>query len=41
MKSRFLYVGIGGIVGLALMLAGWQILGRAYTYQGSLIDPPV
>jgi protein SCO1/2 len=40
MKSRFLYVGIGGIVGLALMLAGWQILGRAYTYQGSLIDPP-
>jgi protein SCO1 len=41
MKSRFLWVGIGILVGLAAVYAGWQFTQRSYRFQGSLIDPPV
>lgn len=32
---------MGVIIGLALILVGWQIYDLTYTYQGSLIDPPL
>lgn len=39
--SRFTYIGIGILTGLALTLAaGWFFAERNYTYQGILIDPP-
>jgi len=41
MKSRFLFVGIGVVIGLGLVFAGWQFSQANYRFQGSLIDPPV
>jgi protein SCO1/2 len=41
MKSRLAILGLGVIIGLGLMLVAWQVFSRPYTYQGSLIDPPV
>ena len=41
MKSRFVTIGIGALLGLAVMLGGWQLYSNLYTYQGALIDPPV
>lgn len=42
MKNKYGYLGLGLILGLALMLVGWQLFEfvRPYTYQGSLINPP-
>lgn len=33
-------IGVGGLLVVGLLLAGWQILSGGYTFQGSLIDPP-
>jgi protein SCO1/2 len=41
MKTKLLYIGIGILVGLAITLGAWKVLARSYTYQGSLINPPV
>jgi protein SCO1/2 len=41
MKSRVWLLGLGIVAGLALTAAVWVLFPRAYTYQGSLIDPPV
>lgn len=41
MKSRLGFLGLGVILGLALTLVAWQVRDRFYTYQGSLIDPPI
>jgi len=41
MRSKYLYIGVGLLVGLALTLGVWNVLARSYTYQGSLINPPV
>ena len=41
MKTKYGFLGIGIVLGLALMLVGWKVLAQPYTYQGSLIDPPV
>jgi protein SCO1 len=41
MNKKLLYLGIGVLVGLALTLGVWKVLARSYTYQGSLINPPV
>jgi protein SCO1/2 len=39
MKS-IVIIGIGALIGLAIILVIWQVAERNYTYQGSLIDPP-
>ncbi len=39
-KRLILQLGIGLLIGL-LIVAGYAWLARSYTYQGSLIDPPV
>lgn len=31
----------GVAVGVIVILAGWQMVNRTYTFKGSLIDPPV
>jgi protein SCO1 len=41
MKTKLLYIGIGILFGLAITLGAWKVLARSYTYQGSLINPPV
>lgn len=41
MKSRFFSLGVGVVLGLVAVLVGWQIITGGYTFQGSLIDPPV
>ena len=41
MKTKYGLLGIGIVLGLVLMLVGWKVLAQPYTYQGSLIDPPV
>jgi protein SCO1/2 len=41
MKSKYLYIGVGVLIGLALTLGVWKVFARSYTYQGSLINPPV
>jgi protein SCO1 len=41
MNRKFLYIAIGVLVGLAITLGAWKLLAGSYTYQGSLIDPPV
>ncbi len=41
MKTRFVLVGVGGMLLVGLLLAGWQVLGRGYTFKGSLIDPAI
>jgi protein SCO1/2 len=38
--KRFAFLGIGVILGLAIVLAAWFIAEQNYTYQGVLIDPP-
>jgi protein SCO1/2 len=40
MKTRFGLLGIGIVIGVALMLVGWQIVQQSYRYQGSLIENP-
>jgi protein SCO1/2 len=39
--KRYGIVGLGVVIGLALVLVGWRAMIAAYTYQGTLIDPPV
>lgn len=39
--KRYGILGLGVVIGLALMLVSWQVLEGNYTYQGSLIDPPI
>jgi protein SCO1/2 len=41
MKTKLLYIGVGALVGLALTVGVWNVFARSYTYQGSLINPPV
>ena len=41
MYKKFGLLGIGVIIGLALLLGGWRLVSGPYRYQGSLIDPPV
>jgi len=41
MKSRMLYLGVGILIGLGLLLVGWQISNRPYKFKGSLIEPPI
>ena len=38
---RYLLIGVGGLLGVVFILVGWQALSRPYTFQGSLIDPPI
>ena len=40
-KSKLGTVGLGVVIGLVLVLVIWQVFTQDYTYQGSLIDPPV
>ncbi len=40
MKTRWLFLGGGLVLGVALVLAGFRFAQRQYTYRGSLIDPP-
>jgi protein SCO1/2 len=40
MKMNYRLLGIGIVLGLAMMLVGWRVLAQPYKYQGSLIDPP-
>jgi len=41
MNTRFLWIGVGAALVVGLLLAGWQVFAGSYTFQGSLIDPPV
>ncbi len=41
MKMRSLWLGLGGILAVVALVLGWRYLAAPYTYQGSLIDPPV
>lgn len=34
-------LGVGVALGALIILVGWQMVNRPYTYRGSLIDPPV
>ena len=38
---RFLLFGLGGILGVVFIVVSWQALSGPYTYQGSLIEPPI
>lgn len=40
-KSKYGMIGFGVVIGLLIALVAWQVLAQEYTYQGSLIDPPV
>jgi protein SCO1/2 len=40
LKSNWLYLGAGLLLGLVIVLGGWLFYDRTYTYTGSLIDPP-
>jgi protein SCO1/2 len=40
MQTRFLQAGVGVLVGLVVVLLGWQFFDKPYTFRGSLIDPP-
>lgn len=40
-KSKLGIVGLGVVIGLLVMFVVWQVTAQNYTYQGSLIDPPV
>lgn len=40
-KSKLGTIGFGVVIGLLSVLIAWQIFTQSYTYQGSLIDPPV
>jgi protein SCO1 len=39
--KKYGMVGLGVVIGLALVLVGWRAMGASYTYQGTLIDPPI
>jgi protein SCO1/2 len=39
--KKYGMVGLGVVIGLALVLVGWRAMDAGYTYQGSLIDPPI
>jgi protein SCO1/2 len=41
MKSKYIILGLGVLLGVALMITGWQYIRLPYTFRGSLIDPPV
>jgi protein SCO1/2 len=41
MKVKLGYLGVGVLVGLALLLGGWVFYNQTYTFKGALIDPPV
>lgn len=41
MKSKIGLMVAGIFIGLALVLAAWNYFQGSYTYQGSLIDPPM
>ena len=41
MKKKYTFLGIGLLVGLALVMGAWSLFEQPYQYQGSLIDPPV
>lgn len=34
-------LAVGVMLGLVIVLLGWQFLGQTYTFHGSVIDPPV
>lgn len=38
---RYWLFGFGGILVVLLILVGWQVVSRPYTFQGSLIEPPI
>jgi len=40
-KSKLGIIGLGVVIGLLLVYIVWQLTSQNYTYQGSLIDPPV
>jgi protein SCO1/2 len=39
--KKFGMIGFGVVIGLALVLVGWRAMDATYSYQGSLINPPV
>jgi protein SCO1/2 len=41
MKARYVFLGVGVILGVCLAVVGWQLTRGPYQYQGSFIDPPV
>ena len=41
MRSRIVLMGVGGVMGLALVLLGWRLFETPYSFRGSLIDPAV
>lgn len=41
MRAKYLVFGVGVLLGISVMLAGWRFFPRSYTYRGSLIDPPI
>jgi protein SCO1/2 len=38
--KRFVFLGLGIVLGVALVLLAFTLLERSYTFQGVLIDPP-
>lgn len=38
---RYWLFGVGGILAVLLILVGWQVVSRPYTYQGSQIEPAI
>lgn len=41
MRSKNLIIGVGVLLGISVILVGWQLFPRSYTYRGSLIEPPI
>ena len=41
MRAKYLIFGVGVLLGIGVMLAGWRFFPGSYTYRGSLIDPPI
>ncbi len=39
--KKYSLIAVGVVLGLVFVLVAWQIAERNYSYQGSLIDPPV
>jgi protein SCO1/2 len=39
--KKYGMVGLGVVIGLALVLVGWRAMDARYTYQGTLINPPI
>jgi len=40
-NSKLGIIGLGVVIGLLLVFVIWQVTNQNYTYQGSMIDPPV